>query len=437
MADTPDAPADDTGTVFLVGTSHDGTAILSRSGDMPEDETLVWLATDPDDVKSVAALETQLEDLAQAGDEVVWASEPEPWENTPDPVDGPPDEPDDDDPDPDDEDEEAVVAGADNGVYDLDLSDLPIISEAVAAAMTIDGEVPTGAMVALAPANPADLAVDGGDPPEALHVTLKYLGKADQWGPMHREAVESAARAWAAGLGGPMTASVGGAGLLGKDGAAVLFLDVPGLQDARQDLSDDIEGITPPPGVDVTDTYDSFLPHLATGYGVDPSTDRMGDPIVFDTVSVHWGPDVTRIPLDQAAQAAALSEVEVDELTETVEEAEERMGALEALVASIVLGQIGDDLFLDADVKPVAHAAAVDQSAFAAALKDLAPFTARVAALGDDIPDDLQERVEALMERQEKLEATVAEMMLGQVDDTEVLPGKDSSSFVNETIDRA
>lgn len=47
--------------------------------------------------------------------------------------------------------------------------------------MKINGEVPTGVMVALVPDNVYDLTLDGGEEADALHVTLKFLGDQADW----------------------------------------------------------------------------------------------------------------------------------------------------------------------------------------------------------------------------------------------------------------
>ena len=68
--------------------------------------------------------------------------------------------------------------------------------------LTAASEVQTGAMVALVPAEAecARLAVDGGEPPDQLHMTGLYLGDAADWTPGDQAAVVDAARGCAAAV---------------------------------------------------------------------------------------------------------------------------------------------------------------------------------------------------------------------------------------------
>ena len=96
------------------------------------------------------------------------------------------------------------------------------------AEVTINGEVPTKGNLVLVPADPDALAVQGGDPADALHVTVKYIGDLDRWDDDARTMAQEALTAWAARLG-PVKATVTKVGPLGDKGAMVLFLDAPEL----------------------------------------------------------------------------------------------------------------------------------------------------------------------------------------------------------------
>jgi hypothetical protein len=99
------------------------------------------------------------------------------------------------------------------------------------------GDVNDGVMVALFP--PADvaeeLALDGGDPPESLHVTLAFLGSEQDLA--DPTALHAAVKAWAANTP-PLTGTVSGTGLFtaGPEPVTYLSVDVPALPQARQDL---------------------------------------------------------------------------------------------------------------------------------------------------------------------------------------------------------
>jgi len=65
----------------------------------------------------------------------------------------------------------------------------------------------TGGMVALIPADPSPLVVDGGEPAEELHVTLAYLGDdVTGWPDEQRSDILTAAQAMAAEQPGPIEA---------------------------------------------------------------------------------------------------------------------------------------------------------------------------------------------------------------------------------------
>jgi DNA topoisomerase-1 len=173
----------------------------------------------------------------------------------------------------------------------------------VAGPVTIDGEVPTKGNIALTPADPDALVVEGGDPAGALHVTVKFIGELDRWDDEARQFIEDAVKVWAAQLQ-PIEATVTKVGPLGDEGAMVLFLDAPGLDEARAALSDMVDQTAERIGADTTDTYPTFTAHLTVGYDVDPPDDMVGRAILLDGVQVQWATDTRDFPLGDAKVAA-------------------------------------------------------------------------------------------------------------------------------------
>lgn len=141
------------------------------------------------------------------------------------------------------------------------------------------------------------------------------------------------------------------------------------------------------------------------------------------------------LPVEE--QVDELSEAELDELSDAVELAEQRVGELEALVASVILGKVKDDIFADAAVTAGAPLpiAAAEQVSVRAGFGAVGEFLAAVAALGDSLPDDLSQRIDAITERLDALDDSVGKLMLDDVTDEE-LPGvpEGSSTFVDETL---
>lgn len=163
---------------------------------------------------------------------------------------------------------------------------------------TIDGEPPSGATIELVPENPEAFAVDGGDPADRMHATLKFLGRdASEWNPFERRKVENIVAAWAATCNGPIEAHISGTGHLGSEGEALVrHLDCEHLHPLRQRLSELIDGNTAP---DTDDTYPSYKPHMTVGYNMDESKvpDADGEPVRFSTARIQWGNEYVDFPL--------------------------------------------------------------------------------------------------------------------------------------------
>jgi hypothetical protein len=170
-------------------------------------------------------------------------------------------------------------------------------------ALVAAGEEHTGGMIALVPANPDELTVEGGEPAEEIHLTLAYLGEdVTGWGPDERAAVLDHVRGWAADTA-PIEADVMGWALFNPTGAndrepcAVHLVSGDGLPDAKGAMRDHDASEHP-----------VFLPHVTAGYGVPLDALSFIGPVVFDRVRVALGMDVVDFDLGKSAEQAPTEE---------------------------------------------------------------------------------------------------------------------------------
>lgn len=163
--------------------------------------------------------------------------------------------------------------------------------------MKINGEVPTGAVIAITPSNSWDLAVDGGEEASALHVTLKFLGKAIDFDRPQRAVIEHLMRRFVAGRKS-FDVLVTGVERFGENGDAIaLTLESP----EAVVLHEDAHTITPL----IPLKWPEYRPHMTMMY--DPSgkkpipeqlTALVGSTIKFDTILIAFGTDREYIYLD-------------------------------------------------------------------------------------------------------------------------------------------
>lgn len=146
----------------------------------------------------------------------------------------------------------------------------------------------TGGMIALIPANAAELAIEGGDPVDELHLTLAYLGEdVTGWDDTQRAEILAAAEQAAAGAG-PVEAEVMGHAAFNPTGAndrqpcAVYLVSGPGLPTMRAAFEDQ----------DASD-HPVFLPHVTAGYGLEPAQLSFVGPVTFDRLRVALGDEIT------------------------------------------------------------------------------------------------------------------------------------------------
>lgn len=161
--------------------------------------------------------------------------------------------------------------------------------------------VADGVMVALyAPDDVAfDHALDGGTPPQDMHVTLAYLGKVDDVpdpGPLLDVVAD-----YAAGHP-PLDAQISGVGrFVGGDDGDVQYLSVdsPALPEFRAGLVAALEGA----GASVSRAH-GFTPHMTLAY-LDPTESSPVESVdpastSFGLLSMAYGPDVWDFPMGAA-----------------------------------------------------------------------------------------------------------------------------------------
>jgi 2'-5' RNA ligase len=196
----------------------------------------------------------------------------------------------------------ALLAGADTNTFSV-----PKITVAAA-------EVHTGAMIALVPSD-ADLrrlAVHDGEPREQLHVTLIYLGEADDVSANARRLLVDRVRQLAGGWDGSIAAEGFSISVFNPPGTArsdekqrdtciVLGLsggELDSIHSAIETVALDVqqERMYPLP-----DQHRPWIPHITLAYTDDVSrvqalTDKVG-PISFNQIRVAFGGDVHDVPL--------------------------------------------------------------------------------------------------------------------------------------------
>jgi hypothetical protein len=181
----------------------------------------------------------------------------------------------------------------------------------------------TGGMIALVPADPDALAVDGGEAVDELHLTLAYLGDdVTGWPAARRDALIETMRVHA--HRDPVTARVMAHAQFNPDGgpdgdrdpcAVYLVGDSDQLAPLRAAVLSEVGE-----DEDFPAQHEPFVAHVTAGYGLDPTALTFTGPVVFDRLRVALGGDVHDIPLggekeddmpDEAIAAAVEAPVEV------------------------------------------------------------------------------------------------------------------------------
>lgn len=179
------------------------------------------------------------------------------------------------------------------------------------AALTAAAEQHSGAMIALVPSaeDCARLAIDGYEPADVLHTTLVFLGDAANWSPEQRDALEQTVR----GLDfmSPLSGSVMGHASFnpaGEEPCAVYLVEARGLSATQSCTYGAIaDNVDLPP---IPEPYDTFLPHVTAGYGLDVSKLTEVGPVRFDRIRLSFADtDVRDIPLEPVTASLVASSV--------------------------------------------------------------------------------------------------------------------------------
>ncbi|MFD7334918.1 2'-5' RNA ligase family protein [Streptomyces violascens] len=159
-------------------------------------------------------------------------------------------------------------------------------------------QVGRGVMVALylPPDTARRIAHADGTAARDLHITLAYLGDADQL-PGHPDDLVGIV---AAGLQNaePLSGTIGGMGRFPDSGngePVFVPVDVPGLSELRGRIA---QSLASSPLSGAVDTSHGFTPHVTLGYDLPADVPPVPSiPVSFDTVHVVRGPDVIPIRL--------------------------------------------------------------------------------------------------------------------------------------------
>ncbi len=177
--------------------------------------------------------------------------------------------------------------------------------------LTAAADVHDGAMIALVPSSSdiSRLAVPDGEPIEQLHVTMLFLGPADDIDEETQRTIIDAMKDLAQRL--PIVnAEVFSFSVFnpGEPGACL----VAGLTGSElEDAHDSVEEFLGETGLDIPDQHEPWIPHCTLVYDTDPErylTHELmmqSGPVTLDKIRVAFGGVVTDIPLGAAVVASA------------------------------------------------------------------------------------------------------------------------------------
>lgn len=153
------------------------------------------------------------------------------------------------------------------------------LAQIAADSVVAAADVHTGAMIALVPRDVDALAL-GNEPSDNIHITLAYLGQADELDDERRARILETAEAISTKV--PLKAKVSGTAYL-KDGkCTVMLVDSRELRDVQEMVEDTIGAKSSWPG---------YLPHITLDYGDKPLdvNGSLPDEIEFGALRVAFG----------------------------------------------------------------------------------------------------------------------------------------------------
>lgn len=162
-----------------------------------------------------------------------------------------------------------------------------------------DDDRASGAIVGLIPADGDPITAASSEP---AHMTLAWLGKADDLSTDDIAALLTEVSAYAASIDGPVTASVTERTTLGDDDADVVMLDGDGIRGLQSGLAEN-EVVSEVMGR--VEQYDTWTPHVTLGYPATPANqDYDGETVTFDRIALWVGGEQTEFVLGESLTAA-------------------------------------------------------------------------------------------------------------------------------------
>lgn len=180
-------------------------------------------------------------------------------------------------------------------------------------------EARTGGMIALVPTaeDAQRLAVDSGDDPDQLHLTLVYLGDdVTGWDENTVDQLTADLDQTTTDLGGPLAARVMGHALFNPDHgpngdqdpcAVYLVGDTAKVGPLRDSVLEMLGRHELP----VAEQHTPYLPHITGGYGIDPTVLAEAGPVTFDRLRLALGEQEIDVPLGEPFGELGEDEVEV------------------------------------------------------------------------------------------------------------------------------
>lgn len=168
----------------------------------------------------------------------------------------------------------------------------------------------TGAMIALVPsaADAQRLAVDGGEDPDELHLTLLYLGEADMIPAEVRSDIITVVQRWADDLASTVVGDAFAVNMFNplnmtagaKEPCVVLGVGGDQLANLQEVLANSVNAVFTRAGIPMHPQHRPWTAHITLVYTEDADltyfTDRTG-PVTFDRIRVAFGDDVFDITL--------------------------------------------------------------------------------------------------------------------------------------------